>query len=333
MTPFLEKLIKRARTLPKTVVFPESEDKRILGALPTIVEQNIAKPVLIGNVENVTASLKEMGLSTDQVKVVDQHTDEIAELYAQEFHEIRKYRGVTIEKAKQLMADPVYFGTMMVKHGDADGLIAGACHSTADTIRPALQVIKAAVGFKTISSMFFMCMQDGEIYIFADCALVQNPTSSQMADIAISTAITANQFGIDPKIAMLSYSTKGSSNSRDAFKVAKATDRARDIASALFGFGGAVVIDGELQFDAAFVPEVAGLKSPDSPLKGMAKIFIFPDLSAGNITYKAVQRMAKAQAYGPVLQGLAKPVNDLSRGCCIEDVIATAAITAIQAQG
>ncbi|MCK5001311.1 MAG: phosphate acetyltransferase [Anaerohalosphaera sp.] len=333
MTPFLKKLIARARSIPKTVVLPESSDKRILGALPTLVEQNIAKPVLIGNVDRIAEDLKAMGLSLDQVPAVDPCKGEAAEEYAQVFYEIRKYRGVTLEKARQLMADPVYFGTMMVKQGDADGLIAGACHSTADTIRPALQVIKAAVGFKTVSSMFFMCMPDGEIFIFADCALVQNPTSAQMADIAISTAITAHQFGIDPKIAMLSYSTKSSSNSRDAYKVAKATDRARDIASALFGYGGAVVIDGELQFDAAFVPEVAALKCPDSPLKGKAKIFIFPDLSSGNITYNAVQRMAKAEAYGPVLQGLAKPVNDLSRGCSIEDVIATAAITAIQAQG
>ena len=332
MASFLDKIIERARIATKAIAFPESSDRRILEAVKIIIDERIARPVLIGNKEVIAGDIKEFGISLDQIEVRDPLDDPKFEEYANTFFNIRKYRGVTEQRAQQIIEDPIYFATMMVKHGDADGIVAGACHSTGDTIRPALQIIKAAVGFKTVSSMFFMCMPD-DIYIFADCAIVENPTSSQLADIAISTAITANQFGIDPKIAMLSYSTKGSASGADSFKVSQATKRAGDIAGALFGYGGQVVIDGELQFDAAFVPEVAAMKCPKSPLKGKAKVFIFPDLESGNITYKAVQRMAGAKAYGPVLQGLAKPVNDLSRGCIVEDIVATTAITAIQAQG
>jgi phosphate acetyltransferase len=235
---------------------------------------------------------------------------------------------MTPENAARIVTDEIYFGTMLVQLGHADGLVAGACHSSADTIRPALQIIKAFQGMRTISSTFFMCLEE-QTYLFSDCAIVQTPTSSQLCDITIETIKTAFLFGIKPRVALLSYSTKGSGSGEGVDKVARGAERAKERAFALFG--AAVPVDGELQFDAAFVPSVAQLKCPNSELKGGANVFIFPDLASGNICYKAVQRLAGAEAFGPVLQGLAKPVNDLSRGCDAHDIVGTVAITAIQA--
>ncbi|AQT68539.1 Phosphate acetyltransferase [Anaerohalosphaera lusitana] len=330
MADFLQSILDRAASLNKTVVLPEASDERTLQAAKTISEKKFVKPVLIGNVDKVTAKLKEMGADTEFITVVDPATSPKKEQYAELFHELRKHKGMTADKAAEIIQDEIYFATMMVKAGDADGLVAGAAHSSADTIRPALQIIKAREGVKTVSSMFFMVFPDAT-YLFSDCGLNQDPNAEQLADIAVATAQTGLQFGFDPKVAMLSYSTKGSGTGQGAEKVVEATKLAN--AAIKERFGDKVAIDGELQFDAAFVPSVAEKKAPDSPLNGEANVFIFPDLGAGNICYKLTQRMAGADAYGPVLQGLDKPVNDLSRGCTADDIVATAAITAIQAEG
>ncbi|HOK67113.1 MAG TPA: phosphate acetyltransferase [Anaerohalosphaeraceae bacterium] len=328
---FLEKILYQASQRQKTIVLAEGSDKRVLEAAKILTDKRIARIIVLGETDQVYRDLKALGAKTDEIRVIDPKTSEHRQRYAQCLYEIRKSKGLTLEDAERLVEDNIYFGTLMVKNGDADGLVGGAIHASADMIRPALQIIRPAEGFKTISSVFFMCRGE-EIYLFADCGLVEYPTTAQLSDIAVSTAITAMQFGIEPKIAMLSYSTKGSAKSEGAMKVAMAAERTREKVGHLFGYGGKVVVDGELQFDAAFVPEVAALKCPDSPLKGRANVFIFPNLEAGNICYKAVQRLGNFEAYGPILQGLARPVNDLSRGCVPEDIVGTAAITALQAQ-
>ncbi len=328
---FLERVIRQASALNKTIILGEGSDRRVLEAAKVLTTRKVARIIVLGNRDQVAGGLKEIGAPVDEIQIVDPKTFEKRETYIQQFYEIRKSRGMTPEAAERILQDTIYFGTMMVKCGDADGLVGGAIHASADMIRPALQIIRPAEGFKTISSVFFMCRGE-ETYLFSDCGLVEHPTAAQLCDIAIATAITANQFGIDPKIAMLSYSTKGSATSESATKVAQATERVRDKIGALFGFGGPVVVDGELQFDAAFVPEVAAIKCPGSPLKGRASLFIFPGLEAGNICYKVTQRLGGFEAYGPILQGLARPINDLSRGCVVDDIVGAAAITAIQAQ-
>lgn len=327
---FLDKVIQKASSLNKTVILGEGSDPRMLEAAKVITEKKAARIIVLGDKDQIFRDLKKMGASTDEIRIVDPKTDEKREEYVQKFYEIRKARGMTPEAAARILQDTIYFGTMMVKCRDADGLVGGAVHASSDMIRPALQIIRPAEGFKTISSVFFMCRGE-ETYLFADCGLVEHPTAAQLSDIAIATAVTANLFGIEARIAMLSYSTKGSAKSESASKVAQATERTRDKIGALFGFGGSVIVDGELQFDAAFVPEVAKIKCPNSILKGRATIFIFPNLEAGNICYKAAQRMGNFEAYGPILQGLARPVNDLSRGCIVDDIVGAAAITAIQA--
>jgi phosphate acetyltransferase len=328
---FLDKLIQRASALNKTIVLGEGSDQRVLTAAKILTERKAARIVVLGQTDQVARDLKEIGAPVDAIQIIDPKTAEKRHQYAQRFYEIRKAKGITLEAAERTVEDNIYFGTMMVKCRDADGLVGGAIHASADMIRPALQIIRPAEGFKTISSVFFMCRGE-ETYLFADCGLVEEPTIAQLSDIAIATAVTAHQFGIPPRIAMLSYSTKGSAKSERAMKIAQATERTRDKIGTLFGYGGPVIVDGELQFDAAFVPEVARIKCPGSPLQGRATIFIFPNLEAGNLCYKAVQRLGNFEAYGPVLQGLAHPVNDLSRGCIAEDIVGTAAITAIQAQ-
>ena len=328
MSDFFEQIITRASENLQTVVLPEGNDERIIDAAVDILKLKCAKPVILGDIETISEQIRQKGVDPSALDIFNPKTDSRLEEFANAFYELRKHKGITPEQSAKIVTDEVYFGTMMVHLGYADGLVAGACHSTADTIRPALQIIKAIQGLRTISSTFFMCL-DSETYLFSDCALVQNPTSSQLCDIAIATTKTAFQFGLEPRVALLSYSTKGSGSGEGVDKVAHAADRARETIFALFG--AAVPVDGELQFDSAFVPSVAEKKCPDSPLKGNANVFIFPDLGAGNICYKAVQRLAKAEAFGPVLQGLAKPVNDLSRGCDAQDVVATIAITAIQA--
>ena len=328
MSEFFEKIIKRASEHIRTIVLPEGDDDRTIAAAATILEHGFAKLILLGNIEQIQAKLTEKGADPAQLQIMDPKNDPKLDEFARELYELRKEKGMMAERAAQIVTDEIYFGTMLVKLGYADGLVAGACHSSADTIRPALQIIKSFQGMRTISSTFFMCL-DGEIYLFSDCAIVQKPDSSQLCDITVETIKTAFLFGLKPRVALLSYSTKGSGSGEGVDKVARAADRAKERVFALFG--ATVPVDGELQLDAAFVPSVAETKCPDSPLKGNANVFIFPDLASGNICYKAVQRFAGAEAFGPVLQGLAKPVNDLSRGCDAHDIVGTVAITAIQA--
>ena len=328
MSGFYEKLTQRASENIRTIVLPEGNDDRTLEAAATILEKNFTKLILLGNVEQIQAKLTEKGADPTQLQIMDPKNDPKREEFAQALYELRKDKGMAPEQAAKIITDEIYFGTMLVKLDYADGLVAGACHSSADTVRPALQIIKSFQGMRTISSTFFMCLNN-QTYLFSDCALVQNPTASQLCDITIETIKTAFLFGINPRVALLSYSTKGSGSGEGVDKVARGAERAKERAFALFG--AAVPVDGELQFDAAFVPSVAELKCPDSELKGNANVFIFPDLEAGNICYKAVQRLAGAEAFGPVLQGLAKPVTDLSRGCNAHDIVGTVAITAIQA--
>ncbi|MCI0499257.1 MAG: phosphate acetyltransferase [Planctomycetales bacterium] len=328
MSVFFEQLVKRASEHKKTIVLPEGSDNRTIEAAAKILELGCTKLVLLGDVQQISAALTEKGADPSKLQIIDPKKDPKRGEFAHVFYELRKDKGMTLDQAAHTLNDEIYLGTMLVKLGHADGLVAGACHSSADTIRPALQIIKPLYGLRTISSTFFMCMGE-KTYMFSDCALIQNPTSSQLCDIAIETIKTAFLFGIKPRVALLSYSTKGSGSGEGVDKVARAADRVKERAFALFG--AAVPVDGELQFDAAFVPSVARLKCPGSPLAGNANVFIFPDLEAGNICYKAVQRLAGAEAFGPVMQGLTRPVNDLSRGCSSHDIVAAAAITAIQA--
>jgi phosphate acetyltransferase len=328
-TTFLEQVEQHARTALKHIVLPEGQDDRIQQAVKIITDRKTARLTVLGPDNEIAAALHHLGAGPGAVQIIDPQRSEKSQVYTEKFYELRKHKGITFQQACQIVEDPLYFGAMMVKCGDADGMVAGANHSTPDTIRPALQIIKALPGVRTISGAFFIC-RDTRTYLFADCGVVENPDVQQLAEIAVATASTALQFGIQPRVAMLAYSTKSHSPSPDAKKVVDATVLAK--AEIVRRFGDQVIIDGELQFDAAFAPEVARRKCPDSPVGGRANVLIFPNLLAGNIVYKAVQRFSGADAYGPILQGMAKPVSDLSRGCNAEDVAATVAITAVQAQ-
>ena len=330
MSNFLDQIIERASHNIQTIILPEGKDDRTLEAAAKVARLGFAKIAVLGNVEKISAALSVKGADLSKIQVLDPLTSEHHESFAQALVDLRKHKGMTLDKAHEIVRDEMYFGAMMLKLGLADGQVAGAIHSSADTIRPALQIIKATEGLKTVSSMFFMCFPE-ETYLYSDCGLVEDPNDSQLADIAVTTAKTALQFGFEPRIAMLSYSTKGSAGGDGPAKVIRAAEKAREVLQSLYG--DKVLIDGELQFDAAFIPEVAARKAPDSPLKGRANVFIFPDLGAGNICYKVTQRLAGAEAYGPILQGLNKPINDLSRGCTADDIVGAVAITAIQATG
>lgn len=322
---FLSDILEKAKSANKHIVLPEGDDPRTIEAAKVVIEKQIAKLTILGNAANIKSQLE--GLDLSNVDIINPSESPKLEEYANGFYELRKNKGVDMEKATAIVKDVMYYGTMMVKLGDADGLVAGAAHSSADTIRPALQIVKSASGVKTVSSMFFMAKGD-TTYLFSDCGLNQNPTPEQTADIALATAKTAKQFGITPKIAVLSYSTKGSGIGPDVERTAKGAELA--IAKLKSDFDGEYAIDGEIQFDASFVPEIAAKKCPESSLKGEANTFIFPDLEAGNICYKVTERLGGFSAYGPILQGIAKPINDLSRGCSSDDIVATIAITAIQ---
>lgn len=323
MSDFLSRMKATAKADKKTVVLPEGEDQRTIDAAKIIVEEDLANLVILGDPDKI---------DVPGVTVIDPKCGPKHEEYAQKFAELRAKKGVTIEQARAQMNDATYYGTMMVKMGDADGLVSGACHSTADTLRPALQILKTAPGTKLVSAFFIMCTQtpqfgtDGTL-IFADCGLNINPTSDELSEIAIASAKSWQTFmgGAEPHVALLSYSTMGSAGGEVAKKVQEAVAFCKDKAPEL-------AIDGDLQLDAAIVPTVAQLKAPGSPVAGKANVLVFPDLEAGNIGYKLVQRFAGADAYGPILQGIAKPVNDLSRGCSAEDIVGVAAITAVQAQ-
>ena len=323
MSDFLSRMKATAKADKKTVVLPEGEDQRTIDAAKIIVEEDLANLVILGDPEKI---------DVPGVTVIDPKCGPKHEEYAQKFAELRAKKGVTIEQARAQMNDATHYGTMMVKMGDADGLVSGACHSTADTLRPALQILKTAPGTKLVSAFFIMCTQtpqfgtDGTL-IFADCGLNINPTSDELSEIAIASAKSWQTFmgGAEPHVALLSYSTMGSAGGEVAKKVQEAVAFCKDKAPEL-------AIDGDLQLDAAIVPTVAQLKAPGSPVAGKANVLVFPDLEAGNIGYKLVQRFAGADAYGPILQGIAKPVNDLSRGCSAEDIVGVVAITAVQAQ-
>ncbi|MCY8274056.1 phosphate acetyltransferase [Bacillus inaquosorum] len=304
------------------IVFPEGLDERILEAVSKLAGKKVLNPIVIGNENEIQAKAKELNLTLDGVKIYDPHTYEGMEDLVQAFVERRKGKA-TEEQARKALLDENYFGTMLVYKGLADGLVSGAAHSTADTVRPALQIIKTKEGVKKTSGVFIMARGE-EQYVFADCAINIAPDSQDLAEIAIESANTAKMFDIEPRVAMLSFSTKGSAKSDETEKVADAVKIAKEKAPEL-------TLDGEFQFDAAFVPSVAEKKAPDSEIKGDANVFVFPSLEAGNIGYKIAQRLGNFEAVGPILQGLNMPVNDLSRGCNAEDVYNLALITAAQA--
>ncbi|MGY4100191.1 phosphate acetyltransferase [Nocardia sp. R16R-3T] len=321
---FEYQLIERARADRKTIVLPEGDDDRILRAAGRVLQRKIADLVILGDEAAVRARAAELGLDISPARVLDPRGSGYLDEFAAEYTELRKHKGMTLERARETMADISYFGTMMVHKGIADGMVSGAAHTTAHTIRPSLEIIKTVPGVSTVSSVFLMCLAD-RVLAYGDCAVVPDPTSEQLADIAISSAHTAARFGIDPRVAMLSYSTGESGSGADVDKVRVATKLVREREPEL-------LVEGPIQYDAAIEPTVATTKLPDSEVAGRATVFVFPDLNTGNNTYKAVQRSAGAIAVGPVLQGLRKPVNDLSRGALVADIVNTVAITAIQAQ-
>ena len=328
---FIDGLKDKAKQSIKTIILTESEDKRVLEAAQKVKKQGFANIILIGNEEDANKLAKENNIDISGIPVINPETSDKFEEYANAFYELRKSKGMTEDKAREMLKDNMYFGTMMVKMGDADGLVSGACHSTANTLRPALQILKTAPGTKLVSAFFLMVVPDckyGEngIFIFGDSGLVENPTADELSEIAISSSKSFEQLtGKESKVAMLSYSTYGSAHSELTEKVVEATKLLKEKMPNL-------VCDGELQLDAAIIPEINASKAPGSPLKGEANTLIFPNLDAGNIGYKVVQRLAKAEAYGPLCQGIAKPVNDLSRGCNSDDIVGVVAITAVQAQ-
>lgn len=329
MSKFVDEMIAKAKQGYKTIVLPEGEDDRVIEATAKIVGDKIAKVALLGNVDVIKTKLKEKGIASDDIDVINPETSSKLQQYADLFYELRKEKGVTPEAALETAKKANYFGTLMMKAGDADGMVSGAVHSTADTVRPALQIIKSARKDMGVSSFFFMNKED-KTYIFSDCAITPNPNAQELANIAIQASETAVKFGIKPNVAMLSYSSYGSAKGEMPEKVQEATKLAKAMAEDEFRYLEAV-IDGELQVDAALVEKVANLKAPQSPLKGQANVLIFPDLNAGNISYKLVQRLGGYDAFGPVLQGLKAPINDLSRGCSAEDIVFTVALTAVQA--
>lgn len=328
---FIDSIKERAKADKKTIVLPESMDRRTWEAAEKILAEGIADLVILGTPEEVEANSK--GLNVAGAKVIDPNTSDKLEEYVEKLVELRKSKGMTAEEArKHLTTDYMYYACMMVKYGEADGVVSGACHSTANTIRPSLQIIKTKPGTKLVSAFFLMEVPNCEfgedgIFVFSDCGLNQNPTAEELAAIAGSSAESFKMLtGKEPKVAMLSYSTMGSAKHDDVTKVQEATKIAKADYPEL-------ALDGELQLDAALVPEVGSSKAPGSPVAGQANTLIFPNLDAGNIGYKLVQRLAKADAFGPVLQGIAAPVNDLSRGCFSDDIVGVVAITAVQAQG
>ncbi len=327
MTPqmFTYRLREQARGDRQHIVLPEGDDDRILRSAGRLLQRGVADLTILGEETTIRSRAAELGVNLDEAAVLNPQTSQLCDQFAQQYAELRKDRGVTVEHAREIICDVSYFGTMLVYNDMVDGMVSGASHTTAHTVRPAFEIIKTAPGIATVSSVFLMCLPD-KVLAYGDCAIVPDPTVEQLADIAISSARTAEQFGIEPRVAMLSYSTGDSGTGADVEKVRKATQLVRDRAPQL-------LVEGPIQYDAAVDPTVAATKMGDSAVAGRATVLIFPDLNTGNNTYKAVQRSAGAIAIGPVLQGLNKPVNDLSRGALVEDIVNTVAITAIQAQG
>ena len=329
---FIDEIKAKAKADKKTIILPESEDERTYRAAAQAIKEDIADIVIIGTEDEVAARAKEYGVDISAAKVVDPAKSDKLQSYIDKLVELRQKKGMTPEQAEDILRNQyIYFGVMMVKMGDADGLVSGACHSTANTLRPCLQILKTAPGTKLVSAFFLMNVPNCEYgengtFAFADCGLNQNPTAEELAAIAASTAKSFKALtGAEPRVAMLSYSTMGSAKHDDVTKVQEATRIAKEENPDL-------MIDGEMQLDAAIVPSVGASKAPNSPVAGKANVLVFPNLDAGNIGYKLVQRLAKAEAYGPMCQGIAAPVNDLSRGCSWEDIVGVIAITAVQAQ-
>lgn len=326
MLNFIQSVKDKAREEPQKIVFPEGEEERILRATEVILQEKTAHPILIGNPNKIKGNIQELGLKIDlnQVPIENPTNSEKLTEYAAKLYEIRQAKGMTEEEALQTIQKINYFGTMMVHLDEADGLISGTTYSTADTIRPALQIIKTKEKFHKVSGFFFMVMEK-RLLMFADAAVTINPNSYDLADIAIDTAETAKRFGIEPRIAMLSFSTAGSARHPYVEKVQEATKMVRHKKPEL-------IVEGEMQVDAALVPEVCARKFPKSKIQGNANILIFPNLDSANISYKLVERLAGAKAIGPLLQGLKKPINDLSRGCSFQDIVDLAAIATIEAR-
>ena len=328
---FIETMKMKAKEDLRKIVLPESLEERNLKAADAILKEGIASVVLVGDKKEITAKGSEWNLDLEKAEFINPADYERFEEFTDTLVELRKKKGLSKEDAAKLLMDPVYFGVMLVKKGVADGMVSGAVHATADILRPALQILKTAPGIKTVSAAFIMVVPDCEygengVFVFADSALNPNPSSEELANIAISSAETCRQLiKAEPIVSMLSFSTRGSANHPDVDKVVEAVKIAKEAAPEL-------KLDGEMQFDAAVVPQVGALKAPDSDVAGKANVLIFPDLDAANIGYKIAQRLAKAEAFGPVTQGISKPLNDLSRGCSVEDIIGTVAITAVQAQ-
>ena len=328
---FIEKIKEKAKKEIKTIILPEPEDLRTLKAVEIINKEGFANVILIGDEESVNKTIIDNKINIGNTKIINPETSPKKEEYANKLYELRKEKGMTKEEASKFVLNPIYFGMMMLKLGEADGLVSGAIHSTADTLRPALQIIKTKPGTKIVSTFIALDVPNCEygengLLFFADCGLNQNPNSEELAQIAISTAKSFEELiEKEPKIAMLSYSTMGSAKAEEVTKVQEATRLAKEQAPT-------IMLDGEMQLDAALVPSVAKTKAPESKVAGNANVLIFPELEAGNIGYKLVERLAKAEAFGPICQGIAKPVNDLSRGCKAEDIAGAVAITAVQAQ-
>lgn len=331
MSAFTDSLKVRAKADMKTIVLAEGEDIRTVEAAAMVLSEGYAKIIMLGNENKIKEMAAEKGVDISGATIIDPETSAKTALYADKFYEMRKAKGMTPEKAQETMKNVLYYGVMMVNEGEADGMVAGACNSSANVIRPSLQILKTKPGTKLVSSFFVIIVPDCEYgekgsFIFSDSGLVENPDADALSEIAIASAASFKQLiGAEPKVAMLSYSTYGSAKSELVDKVQEATRLAKEKAPDL-------KLDGEMQLDAAIVPSVGKSKAPESDIAGEANVLIFPDLNAGNIGYKLAQRLAKAEAYGPVLQGVRKPVNDLSRGCSAEDIAGVVAITCVQAQ-
>ena len=330
---FIDEIKKRAKNDLKTIILPEAEDIRVLKATEKVLKEEYANIILLGDEKEILEKAKNNNINLGNVEIINPEISEDYEKYVELLYELRKNKGMTLEKAKELVKDPVYYGMLMLKDKDtkADGLVSGAIHSTSDTLRPALQILKTAPDTKLVSAFFVMVVPDCEYgengtFIFGDAGLNENPDENALAEIAISSSKSFKQLvEKEPKVAMLSYSTHGSAKSDLTQKVINATNLVKEKDKEL-------KVDGELQLDAAIIPEIAKMKAPTSSIKGEANVLIFPDLNAGNIGYKLVQRLGKAEAYGPLCQGIARPVNDLSRGCSSDDIAGVVAITAVQAQ-
>ncbi len=321
---FEHQLVDRAVEDRRHIVLPEGADDRILQAADTLLRRNVADLTLLGDPIAIASRAATLGVDLSEARLLSPFDEELRERFAEEYHQRRSHKGIDLDRARDIVVDVSYFGTMMVELGLADGMVSGAVNTTAHTIRPALEVIRTVPEVSVVSSVFFMCLRN-QVLVYGDCAVNPDPTAEQLADIAIASAGTAAAFGVEPRVAMLSYSTGSSGSGTDVEKVTEATALVRERAPDL-------AVEGPIQYDAAIDAAVARTKLPDSQVAGRATVFVFPDLNTGNNTYKAVQRSAGALAVGPILQGLRKPVNDLSRGASVRDIVNTVAITAIQAQ-